>query len=318
MARTKISEYSATPSDNTDIDGINIAEGCAPSGINNAIREMMSQLKDFQAGTQGDPFNGPHNGTVGATTASTGAFTTLSASGAVTLSGGIANGVPYLNGSKVLTSGTALVFDGTNFGIGTNSPTAKLTVVGGQVVVQNTLGYGATFSNTSGSGMYITVADTTNSSSIGTSANNLIFYNNNNTTERARIDSSGNLGIGTTAPQAKLHTYGAGTVSNYISTTDSGGVNLYLQVSATSANIGSPNGVPLTLMTSNTVRATFDISGNMGLGVTSFGASAEKVIGMANATAPTTSPSGMGQLYVEGGALKYRGSSGTVTTIAAA
>jgi len=27
-------------------------------------------------------------------------------------------------------------------------------------------------------------------------------------------------------------------------------------------------------------------------------------------------PAGMGQLYVEGGALKYRGSSGTVTTIA--
>ena len=41
---------------------------------------------------------------------------------------------------------------------------------------------------------------------------------------------------------------------------------------------------------------------------------AAKVIGMANATAPTSSPAGMGQLYVEGGALKYRGSSGTVTT----
>jgi hypothetical protein len=54
MARTKISEWSATPSNNTDIDGINIAEGCAPSGINDAIREMMSQIKDWQAGTSGD------------------------------------------------------------------------------------------------------------------------------------------------------------------------------------------------------------------------------------------------------------------------
>lgn len=36
------------------------------------------------------------------------------------------------------------------------------------------------------------------------------------------------------------------------------------------------------------------------------------------AAAPTTSPAGVGQLYVEAGALKYRGSSGTVTTIAAA
>ena len=63
-------------------------------------------------------FSGPLNGTVGATTANTGAFTTLGASGAVTLSGGTANGVAYLNGSKVLTTGSALVFDGTNFGLG--------------------------------------------------------------------------------------------------------------------------------------------------------------------------------------------------------
>jgi len=57
-------------------------------------------------------------------------------------------------------------------------------------------------------------------------------------------------------------------------------------------------------------------AGNVGIGTSSFGTSAVGVIGIANGTAPTTSPSGMGQLYVEGGALKYRGSSGTVTTIA--
>jgi hypothetical protein len=58
------------------------------------------------------------NGTVGATTPAAGAFTTLSASSTVTLSGGTANGVTYLNGSKVLTSGSALTFDGTNLGVG--------------------------------------------------------------------------------------------------------------------------------------------------------------------------------------------------------
>jgi len=42
------------------------------------------------------------------------------------------------------------------------------------------------------------------------------------------------------------------------------------------------------------------------------------VFSLYNATAPSTSPAGLGQLYVEAGALKYRGSSGTVTTIAAA
>jgi len=61
-----------------------------------------------------------------------------------------------------------------------------------------------------------------------------------------------------------------------------------------------------------------DTSGNVGVGVSTFGTSAAKVLGLANATAPTTSPAGMGQLYVESGALKYRGSSGTITTLAVA
>jgi hypothetical protein len=43
------------------------------------------------------------------------------------------------------------------------------------------------------------------------------------------------------------------------------------------------------------------------------------VLGIANATTvPTTNPSGGGILYVESGALKYRGSSGTITTLGAA
>jgi hypothetical protein len=50
MAKTKISEYSATSADNTDISNINIAEGCSPANINNAIRTVMAQLKDFQSG----------------------------------------------------------------------------------------------------------------------------------------------------------------------------------------------------------------------------------------------------------------------------
>ena len=58
------------------------------------------------------------NGTLGATTPSTVAATTLTTSSTVTHNGGTANGVAYLNGSKVLTTGSALVFDGTNLGVG--------------------------------------------------------------------------------------------------------------------------------------------------------------------------------------------------------
>jgi len=133
MAKVKISEFSSTPANNTDIDGINLAEGCAPSGINDAIRELMSQLKDFQTGAVGDSFNGP----VGTTTAAAGAFTTLSASSTVTLSGGTANGVPYLNGSKVLTTGSALTFDGTNL---SNSGNYIGTAAVGRLTKSNTTG----------------------------------------------------------------------------------------------------------------------------------------------------------------------------------
>lgn len=50
MAKTKISEYSTTAGSNTDIDSTNIDEGCAPSGINNAIRSLMAHLAvDYNA-----------------------------------------------------------------------------------------------------------------------------------------------------------------------------------------------------------------------------------------------------------------------------
>jgi hypothetical protein len=62
---------------------------------------------------------------------------------------------------------------------------------------------------------------------------------------------------------------------------------------------------------------TLDALGNLLLGLATAGTTAAKTIQIANGTAPTANVTG-GQLYVESGALKYRGSSGTVTTIAAA
>ena len=56
MAKTKISEFSSTAADNTDITNINIAEGCSPANVNNAIRSLMALLKNQQTGSSGDPF----------------------------------------------------------------------------------------------------------------------------------------------------------------------------------------------------------------------------------------------------------------------
>ena len=50
MARVGISQYSTTPGDNSDVNGINIAEGCPPSSVNNAIRQIMADLATLIGG----------------------------------------------------------------------------------------------------------------------------------------------------------------------------------------------------------------------------------------------------------------------------
>ena len=138
MAKNKISEFSSTPANNTDIAGINIAEGCAPSGINNAIRELMAQLKDQQAGTDGDSF------TVGGGFTSVGAAvfsSTVAITGASTIAGNLTIGsastsTVTLNAATVSTpngvnfDSNTLVIDATNnrVGIGTASPAVALHV----------------------------------------------------------------------------------------------------------------------------------------------------------------------------------------------
>ena len=83
------------------------------------------------------------------------------------------------------------------------------------------------------------------------------------------------------------------------------------------APVGANAGDPITGANAFVQAMTLDASGNLLVGLTAAGTTAAKTIQIANGTAPTANVSG-GQLYVEAGALKYRGSSGTVTTIAAA
>ena len=95
MAKTKISEYSSTANNNTDINSINLAEGMAPSLVNNAIRTLMAQLKNFQDGSAGD------NVTVGGNLSVTG---TSTLTGALTASGGISGNITST--SATITGGT--------------------------------------------------------------------------------------------------------------------------------------------------------------------------------------------------------------------
>jgi hypothetical protein len=66
-------------------------------------------------------------------------------------------------------------------------------------------------------------------------------------------------------------------------------------------------------------RVRVNADGSLGVGTATEFGSGVGVIGLANrGTVPSTNPSGGGVIYCESGALKYRGSSGTVTTLAAA
>ena len=52
MAKDKLTDYDSTAANNLDVGGISVAEGMLPSGVNNAIRELMSHQADaFGAGT---------------------------------------------------------------------------------------------------------------------------------------------------------------------------------------------------------------------------------------------------------------------------
>jgi hypothetical protein len=98
MAYTK---YSLTPANNTAAPPDGAPEGMLPSAVNDTMRDMMAQIRDAGDGIRdgtytmtapkitGGTITGStiNNSAIGATTASTGAFSTLSATGATTFSG---------------------------------------------------------------------------------------------------------------------------------------------------------------------------------------------------------------------------------------
>jgi hypothetical protein len=71
----------------------------------------------------------------------------------------------------------------------------------------------------------------------------------------------------------------------------------YIAARSGSLAIGGYTSKGLVLIANNTDSVLISTSGNVGVGVTAFGTSAAKVIGIGNGTEPTTSPADMVQLY---------------------
>jgi hypothetical protein len=165
MTREKISEYDAVASNNTDVNGVNIAENCPPSGMNNMGREIMAALKRFQTGSDGDgvtvggnlvvsgsstlattaissaDINGGtiDGATIGGASAAAGSFTTLNTSGAVVFNDAGADVDFRVEGD---TNANLLIADAgvDKVGIGTNT----FNTNGGVLQVSNGISFPAT------------------------------------------------------------------------------------------------------------------------------------------------------------------------------
>jgi hypothetical protein len=297
--------------------------------------------------------------TIGGSSAAAGTFTTLTTSSTVTLSGGTANGVLYLNGSKVATSGTALVFDGTNLGVGAASGTSSGYATAPQLLnysasatnllnasdtssiirsaaYRDTTGGGiismAKFRGTYASPTVVQSGDTSGRlffdvwggsnlrriAEVGalvdtytsdTNISGTLYFatstsGNSSSTEKMRLTAAGDLGIGTASPAAKLDVTGfarttTGAVFQGASNLASGaGLEVGYNTGSSYSFLQSYDrtgsayrairlvGSTIDFDIANSVKATIDSSGNLGIGT----ASPEALLHLNKATAGGAGP----------------------------
>jgi Chaperone of endosialidase len=222
------------------------------------------------------------------------------ANGGTNLTSFTANGVVYASSTSALATGSNLVFDGNNLGIGTSSPSSPLSIStsNGSIVSLNSTNTNGGYLGIQKSGTAVGYIGSAAQLSGGSATDmtlradtNLIFTSNGSS-ERMRLNTSGYLGIGTSSPSVALEVAGAskftnGNVSIVPSTTTSaaafiatnGGGTFFVGLDNSSGSTfgagayGSVlyNGAntPMVFYTNGSERMRLDTSGNLGIGTTS-------------------------------------------------
>jgi hypothetical protein len=210
--------------------------------------------------------NATVGGTLGVTGLATLASSTLTAN--PTLSAGTANGVTYLNGSKVLTSGSALTTNGSSLGVGSSDFGGAGSINVSVGVAGTTTGGLQLWSTTTGQ-HYVQFGDgtagaATYAGAIGYShaTDQMFFYANGS--EQMRLTSTG-MGIGTSSPDYKLDVNGTSNFSGNMNLTATSNIN-WNGGDVAISNSGT-NLVFKTYSGSLAERMRLDSSGNLGLGV---------------------------------------------------
>jgi hypothetical protein len=105
-----------------------------------------------------------------------------------------------------------------------------------------------------------------NATYITTTGNTPLQFATNDSARMTIMNTTGNVGIGTSSPSANLHVSGSG--AQKIDVTDTGGPSTRLSVSGSSAFLGTTTNHSQLFITNDTERARIDSSGNLRVGNT--------------------------------------------------